>query len=95
VVSVLIVVQVLAPAGDRWKAALVTPEVASAESDVRLIVPFTMALDAGAVRLPVGLVLSTVTVTAEEVVVLPAASVVTAVKVCDPSVAVVVSQLVE
>jgi hypothetical protein len=80
VVSVLMVVQVLVPAGLRWKAAEATPEVTSAESEVRLIVPLTVAEAAGAVRLPVGLVLSTVTVTTEEVVVLPALSVVTAVR---------------
>jgi len=80
VLSVLMVVQVPAPAGERWKLALATPEVPSAELEVKLTVALTMAAADGAVRLPVGAVLSTVMVTAAEVVVLPALSVVTAVR---------------
>jgi hypothetical protein len=90
-----IVVQVPVPAGERWKVALATPEPPSAELEVRLIVPLTVAAAAGAVRLPVGAVLSTVTLTAVEVVVFPATSVVTAVRLCTPSAAAVVSQVVE
>ena len=52
-------VQVLAPAGDRWKSTLATPEPPSAESDVTVKVPLMIALGAGAVIDPAGAVLST------------------------------------
>ncbi len=77
--SVPIVVQVFAPAGERWKVAFSTPEPESAESELTVTPePRTKALFAGAVRPPVGLVLSTRTRTevSPELTVLPALSVV-------------------
>ena len=57
-------VQVPAPAGERWKVMVSTPEPpVSAELLVRPIVPRTLAASAGAVTEPVGSVLSTRTVT--------------------------------
>ncbi len=41
VVSTPIVVQVLAPAGDRWKVALSTPDPTSAESELTATVLLT------------------------------------------------------
>jgi hypothetical protein len=97
VVSVEIVVQVLAPAVERAKIAEATPEPPlSAESEVMLTaLPFTMALAAGAVMEPVGLVLSTVTTTPEEVVVLPDGSRAVALMVWEPSATPVVFQEME
>jgi hypothetical protein len=89
------VVHVPAPAGERWKVALATPEPPSAELEVRLIVPLTVAAAAGAVRLPVGAVLSTVTVIELLVVELLEVSVATAVRVWLPADAAVVSQTME
>ena len=68
-----------------------TPTLSAAVA-VTVIVPLTVAPLAGDVRLTVGGVLSfdTVTVTAADVVTLPAASRATAVRLCDPLVAVVV-----
>jgi hypothetical protein len=57
-----------------------------------VIVPDTVLPDVGAVMLTDGAALSTVTVTDAEVVLLPAASRTTAVSVCDPLLAVLVSQ---
>ena len=62
---------------------------------VTVTVALTEALAAGAVMATVGGVLSTVTATAAEVVVLPAASRATAVRVCEPSATLVVSQATE
>src|SRR3954452_10782840 len=56
-------VHVFAPAGERWKSAWATPEPPSAEfEDTATAFPRTIALEAGAVRLPVGFVASRVTV---------------------------------
>ena len=55
-----------------------------------MIEPATVDADAGAVIVTVGDALSTVTVTAAEVVTLPAASRATAVRLCDPLLADVV-----
>ena len=52
-------VHVPAPAGERSKRALATPDPASAELEVTLMVPLTLAEAAGAVIDPVGAVLST------------------------------------
>ena len=78
-----IVVQVPAPAGERWNRALATPEAepptaGSAELEVtETEAPRTFAAAAGAVTAPVGFVLSTRTlVIVVEVKVLPALSVV-------------------
>ena len=60
-----------------WNCAEATPEAASAEFEAIVTVPRTAAPSAGAVREPVGAVLSTVTVRAALVVWLPATSVVT------------------
>ena len=66
-----------APDGDRWNWADATPEPPSAELDVTLTVPRTLAV-VGAVTAPVGSVLSTrMLLTDAEVVTLPATSVVT------------------
>ena len=73
-----IVVQVPAPAGERWKRALATQKPPSAEFEVtETEEPRTFAAAAGAVTAPVGFVLSTRTlVIVVEVKVLPALSVV-------------------
>jgi hypothetical protein len=52
--AVPIVVQVPAPAGERWKAAEATPELGSAESDETVTVPRRTLPLPGAVREPVG-----------------------------------------
>jgi hypothetical protein len=52
-------VQVPAPAGERWNWTAATPEPASAELLVSAIVPRTFAAAAGLVTEPVGSVLST------------------------------------
>jgi hypothetical protein len=94
--SLDIVVQVPVPAGERWNVALATPEPPSAELEVRLIVPFTIAAAAGAVRLPVGAVLSTLTLaTVADVKLLPALSAVITLKSYNPSVRAVVSKETE
>ncbi len=70
-------VQVPAPAGERWKTTVATPEPASAEFEVRATVPRTSAASIGAVIVPVGSVLSTRTwIVAGVDSALPAASVV-------------------
>ena len=70
-----IVVQVPAPAGERWKRALATPEPPSAELEVtETEAPRTFAAAAGAVTAPVGFVLSIVTVWIAESSWFPAAS---------------------
>ncbi len=76
--SVAIVVQVPAPAGERWKSAEATPEPPSAELEETVTAaPRTLAEAAGAVTEPVGFVLSTRTlVTSAEVKLLPTLSVV-------------------
>ena len=51
-----------APAGELWNCAEETPEPASAELEVTLTVPRTVAAASGAVTLPVGAVESTVNV---------------------------------
>src|SRR4029077_3642424 len=73
-----------------------TPTLSDALA-VTVVVPETVAPPAGAVTLTVGPVVSlkTVTVTAADVVVLPAASRATAVSVCDALLAVVVSHAIE
>jgi hypothetical protein len=75
-VSVSTVVQLAAPAGERWKATETTPapESVAAPESVTLARRFA----AGASRLTAGAVLSTPTVSDAEVVELPARSVVTA-----------------
>ena len=75
-----------APAGERWKATVATPEPASAESLASTTVPPTAAPFDGAVTEPVGAVASTshVKVTSEASV-FPAASVARAFSVCEPS----------
>ena len=73
-----IVVQVPSPSGERWNTTVPTPEpAASAEFAATAIEARTLAPSAGAVIEPVGSVLSTRTVIAEEVKELPALSVVT------------------
>ena len=52
-------VQVPAPAGERWKTTVATPEPESAEFEVSATVPRTSASSIGAVIVPVGSVLST------------------------------------
>src|SRR5438309_11088657 len=64
----------------------------SAALALMVTVPLRAAPAEGAVMAAVGAVLSTVTLTAAEVVVLPAASRATAVRVCAPSATLVVSQ---
>ena len=74
-----------------------TPTLSEAEA-LTVTVPETVAPDAGAVRLTEGGVVSafdTVTVTADEVVRLPAASRAVAVRVCEPFPTVVVFQETE
>ena len=76
--SEAIELQVPAPAGERWKSAEATPEVASPELEETLTLePRRLAAAAGAVTEPVGLVLSTVTVRVALAKELPALSVVT------------------
>ena len=75
VVSVAIVVQVPAPCGEDWNAADATPEPLSAESEETVTMPFTVALEAGAVSAPVGFVESFVNVSVVVDDVLPALSV--------------------
>ncbi len=66
-----------APAGERWKSALATPDSPSAELEVTLSVPLTIAEDAGDAIKPVGAVLSTRTAAiAADVSTLPTLSVV-------------------
>ena len=87
-------VQVPAPAGERWKVTVSTPEPpASAELLVSEIVLRRLAASAGAVIEPVGLVLSTRTVIVAEVKELPALSVVTTRRSYWPSACRVVFQL--
>ncbi len=87
-------VQVPAPAGERWKVTVLTPEPpASAELLVSEIVLRTLAASAGAVIDPVGFVLSTRTVIVAEVKELPALSVVTTRRSYWPSACRVVFQL--
>ena len=87
-------VQVPAPAGERWKVTVSTPEPpGSAELLVRATVLRTLAASAGAVIEPVGAVLSTRTVIVAEVKVLPALSVVRTRRSYWPSACAVVSQL--
>ena len=70
------VVQVFAPAGERWKATEATPEPASVAPAVATIVPRRFAAAIGEVRAPAGAVLSTRTfATVALVPGLPAASV--------------------
>jgi hypothetical protein len=74
--AALIVVQVPAPAGDRWNSADATPEPPSAEFDVtETLAPLTLALEAGAVIDPVGAVESFVNVRTVALEVFPALSV--------------------
>ena len=74
--SVAIVVQVPAPAGERWNWAEATPEPASAELEETVTAaPRTLAEAAGAVSEPVGAVESLVKVRVVAVLVLPALSV--------------------
>src|SRR5581483_2949702 len=74
-VAVAMVVQVPAPAGERWKATLAIPEPPSVAVLERVTVPRRFA--PGSVRgAPVGVVVSMVTVRVVLVVVLPALSVV-------------------
>src|SRR5436309_6741516 len=77
----------LAPSSLNWTPT--TPTLSDAFA-VTLTVPPTVAPFAGDVMLTAGGLLSTVTVTAEDVAVLPAASRATTVRVCEPLVAVVV-----
>ena len=66
-----------APAGERWKTTVSTPDPASAEFEVSATVPRRSAASAGAVTEPVGSVLSTRTwIVAGVDSALPAASVV-------------------
>jgi hypothetical protein len=60
--SAPIALHVSAPLGEYWKLADDTPDVGSAELEVTVTLPRTFALAAGAVRAPVGFVLSTVIV---------------------------------
>ena len=70
------VVQVPAPAGERWNWALATPAPPSAELEETVTaLPRTFALEAGAVIAPVGLVESFVKVRTVALLVFPAASV--------------------
>ena len=79
-------VHVPAPAGERWKTTVATPEPVSAESLASTIVPPTAAPFAGAVIEPVGAVASTSHVKVTSVAsVFPAASVARASSVCEPS----------
>ena len=74
--SVAIVVQTPAPAGERWNVAEATPEPASAEfGGDRHCGAADAALDAGAVSDPVGFVESLVNVRVSAADVLPALSV--------------------
>ena len=82
-----------APIGERWNWTVATPEPASAELLVSATVSRRFAPAAGAVTDPDGSVLSTRTVIAAEVKVLPALSVVTTRRSYWPSVCAVVSQL--
>src|SRR5712664_4186468 len=79
-----------------WNCTPTTPTLSEALA-VTVIVPETLAPDAGEVMLTVGAVVSlnTVTVTGAEVVRLPAASRATAVRVCEPLLAEVVFQETE
>src|SRR5204863_371698 len=79
------------PSSRNWTPA--TPTLSEAVA-VTVSVPLTVAPVAGAVTLTAGVVVSfdTVTVTAAEVVVLPAASRARAVSVCDPLLALAVVQ---
>ncbi len=70
--SVEIVVQVPAPAGERWKATEATPEPPSLDPAARATVPRRLA--PGSVRLAAGAVLLTRRPATVEVVWLPAAS---------------------
>src|ERR1700693_3315968 len=75
-----------------------TPTLSAAVADTVTLAPDTVAPVVGAVIDTVGGVVSallTVTLTAAEVVVLPAASRATAVSVCAPLVAVVLFQVIE
>lgn len=81
----------LPPSIVNWTPA--TPTLSLAVAVIETLLPDTVAPLVGAVRETVGTELSTVTVTVLLVVVLPALSVVTAVKVWLPLLAVVVSQL--
>ncbi len=76
--SVAIVVQVPAPAGERWKSACCTPEPPSAEFEETVTaLPRTFALATGAVIEPVGFVLSIRTfVTSADVKLIPTLSIV-------------------
>src|ERR1700675_1176865 len=76
VLSVEMVVQTPAPAGERWKVARATPELASAELDETVTAaPETLALEAGAVSEPLGAVESLVKVKVVAADELPALSV--------------------
>ena len=87
-------VQVPAPAGERWKVTVSTPEPPrSAELLASTTVPRISAAAAGFVTEPVGLVLSTRTVIVVEVKELPALSVVTTRRSYWPSACRVVFQL--
>src|SRR4051812_17517281 len=69
-------VQLPAPAGERWNWAEATPEPRSLEfDDTVTVLPLTLALEAGAVIAPVGLVESLVKVRTVVLEVLPALSV--------------------
>ena len=65
-----------APAGERWNCTVATPEPVSAESLESVSVPRRFEPSSGAAMVPVGSVLSTRTVIAADVNVLPALSVV-------------------
>ncbi len=80
--SVSIVVQVPAPAGERWKATEATPDPPSLAPAASATVPRSGL--PGSVTVPVGAVLLTVTVVVDESVVLPAASVARAISVYWP-----------
>ena len=79
-----IVVQVLVPAAERWKATEATPLVVS--EAFALSVTVARRLAPGATSEPVGLVLSTVIVRVGLVKVLPATSLVTTRRSYEPSV---------
>ena len=72
--AVPIVVQVPAPAGERWNAAEATPELPSAESEETVTVPRSADPPAGAVSEPVGATVSIRTSCEPTVSALPTAS---------------------
>src|SRR5436190_2815572 len=83
----------LTPSSLNWTST--TPMLSDAVADTPTELPDTYVPAAGAVIEIVGFVLSTITITAAEVVWLPAALRATAVNVCEPFAAVVVFHVVE